>query len=814
VSPGYFPPMRKSLFLLPFVLFFAACAVEEDDLLDSLGPFDTTGFAITNSGLGPSGPSANSTNGARTEVWAVTRAWEDTDSEAGMAWGAGSGLSWEDKYAAWIQSMERTTTHSGNRETFTITTPYGKSLPVGYLECAELAMTMRVLFASWYGLPFYMQAKDRGTDIYMGHFGFRTKTGRYRTTPEYRVKYSDYSGRANQADLLDNWPSDTQLRGRKLYGNNDDINLFMGDSAHAGMYFDELLLNKRVGHMLIMFLPMFGSINIADDANAYHATAPSLRPGDVLLKRWQKRGIGHVMLTKSVVERADGKLTAELASGSMPRRQAVWESPAASKMLYTNKQTGGEGDNWDGDAFVSLGGGLKRWNAPFIDNGTWRQRVPPSDRDNFIPTADLSRRSERPALFQDLLVTPSPEMLRDELLAIIEDRRAHLRDHPSSCSARIAREAAWVDLYELMEDKFNMSRAETDAEYRIVDDYVFAELIYNQSKTCCWNGTDRQMYDAIMAFTDQQSQDAQACVAPLVFKARDGGGYDAFSDYATANGFNWNPWSEDESCPAADTDEDVETPTTWTDFCEVFGDGGEEPTPDPSNPDPYEANNSRSSAFVLDAEGTYEGASITDGDVDWFRIAAPTDAVVRVRVRFNDDDGDLDVKMNRDDEQVDSSTSWSSDIETVDATNDGISNLYVKVFGYDGATNDYSIEVEFEGGVDLGEPCDDGNEVQDDAISVDAGGYQGLALCGASDPVDWYRLGATVGDNPVTVRGENGASFRMGLYRSSGDLIEETTGVGSQTLDMPTGVKYLKIEGANGAIDLPYSLFVAVDPPQ
>lgn len=45
-----------------------------------------------------------------TEVWAVENAWADRDTpnakKAGVAWGENSGLSWEEKYTRWIETME------------------------------------------------------------------------------------------------------------------------------------------------------------------------------------------------------------------------------------------------------------------------------------------------------------------------------------------------------------------------------------------------------------------------------------------------------------------------------------------------------------------------------------------------------------------------------------------------------------------------------------------------------------------------------------------------------------------------------------
>ena len=788
---------RSSLLAAVFALLLPAlsgCA--DDEVIDFDLPIGQSGMAMSTSGVGPKGLNANAVSGADTEVWKVTRAWEDIEGEAGMAWSAGSGLNWEGKYTAWVQAMEATAKFQGSGTTFTIITPYGKELPVPYLECAELAMTMRVLFAAWYGLPFYMQATDgSGTRIYAGHFGFRTSSGRYKYSARYKKFYNDYS-HLSQADIDGTWPTDSKLRGRGIYGGQDD-NGFLNENAKSGWYFDELLLNKRTGYFLLNFLPFFGSINLADEANSYHVTPTGLRAGDVLLKRWQKRGIGHVMLVKSVEERQGGKLTAELASGSMPRRQAVWESPAGSKMLFTNDRTGGEGESYQGDKYVDLGGGLKRWPAPTIVSGHWRNRVIPADMDEFLHWDKKTERAARPSQFEDLLVTPSPEVLRDELLAIIESKRDHLRDYPASCSARIAREQAWEELYDLMAEKFDKTREETDLLYRELEDYVFAELVYEESRTCCWNSSTNAMSSAVMDYNSTlvESGEDGECVEPLVFMMRDGG-YAEFEAHADSTNVTWVPWSADESCPQASTvTTDTEQTHGWTPWCELEALRSDNEDNPPTGADPYEPNDRWQEAYVLEA-GEYDGASITANDRDWFRIDANVGALVRFRMSFDHSDGDLDVEMFEGDQKVDSSAG-TGDTETVDHTWSGEKPLYVKVYGYNSAEGPYSITVTAEGGTDLGDPCDDDNETMETAFELGEGFYPGLGIC--SNDVDWFRIPATTGAFVARVEW-TGGPLQVELTRSNG---EETgtvnTGTGWAEIESAAGLRFLKVQGLAGA---------------
>ena len=773
------------------------CDTTEEEA-DFVLPLSTSGHALSNSGYGAAGATLSSTDGASTEVWEASNDWADTNTgaakAAGMAWPADSGLNWEEKYALWIESMPRTARDGGYGETFEVTTPYGKTLDVPYLECAELGMTLRVLFAAWHELPFILQAVDgNGTRLYAGHFGFRTKTGRYRNLPNFRTRYDDFTG-LSSSDVASDWPSDSGLRGKHLYGGGSDNNPFLNADAGLGWYMDELLLNKRVGHFLMVLLPYFGSINLADDANAYHVLADSVRQGDVLIKRWQKRGIGHVMVVKHVESIGGENLAVELVSGSMPRRQGVWESPTSSKMALTSDYGGGVGETNDGDKYVDLGGGIRRFLAPRRHNGAWQPRVITADRDDYIRWSDKETRAARPARFAVILGEPDPELLRDAILEVIEAKRDHLRHYPASCSARTAREQAFEQLYEVMQDKFNMSRDQVDEEYRIIDDYVFAELVYNESKTCCWNSTTENMYELIIDYANKEAQ-SETCDSPTVFKA-EAGDYRRWADHAAElnRGDQWVAWSPDESCPQAGNGDDVEETAGWTPWCEITGDPDVTP-----GADPYEPNNTVGQAFSL-GTGNFAGAQITASDEDWFTFAAPaTGATVRFAIDFNHGEGDLEVKLFRGDRQVDSATS-STDGEIVDAVYDGTEPLYAQVFGYSGATNSYSITVTYEGGEETGPACSNADDTMEGAVELGAGTYNGLQIC-ATDQVDWIRIPATTGAGTVRIEFDHSAGdLDIGLYKSNGAEIATSTGSGnSEELDSPPGLRFLKVYGYSGA---------------
>lgn len=525
-----------------------------------------------------------SLDGDSLSVWEVKNAWADRDTAnaraAGVAWGENSGLSWEEKYQAWIGSQKKIDALSYG-ETYELTTPWGKTIPAPVLECAEIAIFMRVTFASWYNLPFFMEARDGDRNrLYFGHFGIRTANGRYGRTPRFRDSYRDYTSMGD--DILSGaaeWPQDAKLRGLTLPGARDDAQPMFGEDAHAGTYFDEVYLNKRTGYFMRLLLVYFGSVNLADPSNTFNIAADAVAPGDVLLERWQRRGIGHTLVVLNVndlgKQEVDGeevpRLEAELASGSMPRRQPKWDSPAASKRYFTDDSAGGEG-------YAQFGGGIKRWRSATNIRGRWTNIVLDDFADDFISSRAHEKLAERVKRFGVILAELTAEEKLGALLEMVENGRLHLRQYPASCSARIRREGAFNELYQFAKEEYGYDTAEVDRRYRKFEDYVFAELTYEKSKTCCWNSSTSNMFEIIMehAATEVVDNENGQCQEVSVFMNYDddGDGYQRFADFAQAmgRGEQWVAWSADESCPQANVPQDTQAEHVWTDLCSVYDD--------------------------------------------------------------------------------------------------------------------------------------------------------------------------------------------------------------------------------------------------
>jgi hypothetical protein len=583
----------RTLFCVLAGLLFIGCgsldATQDRFAIEDAVPIDREtgkpllGAQARHVGLEAQGPRTAGLQ-SRTEVWNVSRRWYQTDPAPGMAWPAESGLTWDEKYSAWVDSMDQIMGDDGEM-TVELITPLGQRIPSPRLECAEMAMFLRTVFAAWYELPFFLTAYHPSYgDIHMGHFGIVRGDGSpVPGYPNYATRYPDETHRGVAA--LDAWPSDYDLAARKLTQLADDYNLWMGEDKYAGAYFDHILLNKRVGHFLHVLLTSAGSMHLAYSQNMFDLKGDAMREGDVLVHRWQAQGIGHVMVVKEVDWDGD-QMSAEIMFGSMPRIQPEWYDADQSRYYFLSQNGGGAEISGDGVAYSALGGGLKRWRTPVVKDGRWLNIVPVRDREDRIDGNDTGALEQRLEDLELLFGALSDDDRIAQLAGQIELARDNLRNRPASCANRIRREEAFDDLYAMLENK-GWTREEVDAEYRLPEDYVFAELAYDESKTCCWNQTTPDMFDIIMDFNADRiaSAGSNECMDPVVFKARNGG-YDLFRNFAVATGRGdlWNDWSADETCPQADTIDDVEANAPYTDFCDLPADSGSTPVVEDDDP--------------------------------------------------------------------------------------------------------------------------------------------------------------------------------------------------------------------------------------
>ena len=523
-----------------------------------------------------SGPAVQTNDAA---AWSATNSWADTNTaaanKAGVAWEANSGLTWEAKFSKWIQSFEQTPNKNGWSQTIKFPTPWGRKMEGPVLECADTAIWLRMTFSSWYHLPFYLQGQVNGKTIYMGHFGIIDRDGNpFAGFPHFQASYKDYEPSWKATDA---WPADTKLQGKHVGDDDGAEGVDVGDvklpaGAGAGAYFDKLFLNKRAGYMMIILDGYFGSANLADGVNMFHIKPEATSPGDALLERYNTNGIGHTLPVMTSDTVTADKMRISVASGSMPRRQAVWDDAGSSAHWFSDDEMGGSAMNSDTPPimFAKLGGGIRRWRTPVQSNGKWVNVVPAVDKSVYIPDANLDAIGARPARFAILLAADTPEAKRDAALTIIASARQNLKNYPASCSTRTKREEGFKMLYEASTE-LGVAKDKVDADNRQLEDYVFAELDYNKSKTCCWNSTTTAMSDIVMGYAQKEKDDADkagTCKQPTVFAAHTGS-YDIWKNYAATIGksADWKAWTEDEPCTQRDSQEDALTEAGKVQMC-------------------------------------------------------------------------------------------------------------------------------------------------------------------------------------------------------------------------------------------------------
>lgn len=534
-----------------------ACSAEGNDGEDfeelatgeGLGKQDNAGVA---------GLPVNGNYGA-SSAWEVRNQWEDTETaaarEAGIAWEADSGLNWDEKYAAWVDSLGTVEGFDGS--TFEVVNPWGKSIQAAKLDCADVALALRASFAAWYNLPFFLTAFDKGKPIYFGHFGIRTKDGNWNNMPNFS-QFADHSARGESA--LSDWPQDATLRKRGVQSGDDQP--FLGEGARTGTWLDEIHLNKRAARFIRLMLVFTGSSHLADSRNTFNLAPEAVREGDVNLHRWQAQGIGHTMFTLDVDQLEGGKIDVRLVEGSLPPIQPHLLDATSSAIRLTNPNAGGA-DQFDD--YAPFNGGLKRFRVAKEVDGFWTNTWMAADEASWINDKDHDRMRERLETFEALLGEVPTEEKLAALVGIIEQKREHLQNFPASCAARSKREEAFRAIYDLGAVDLNMTRAEVDAMWRAEEDYIFAELVYTESKTCCWNSTNNAMYESILDFNTRRQEEAAACLPPVVFKATDGG-YEQFKNHDPSA---WIDWTQDESpCGGKDAINDREAVHGWTNYCE------------------------------------------------------------------------------------------------------------------------------------------------------------------------------------------------------------------------------------------------------
>lgn len=173
-----------------------------------------------------------------------------------------------------------------------------------------------------------------------------------------------------------------------------------------------------------------------------------------------------------------------------------------------------------------------------------------------------------------------------------------------------------------------------------------------------------------------------------------------------------------------------------------------------------EPNDDSANATAIGTDGDPEPEQEICGptDVDIFTFQAFEGEQITTTIEFSHAEGDLDMKLYGPDKagEVDSNGSATryglsvDDNETIEHTVQTAGTFYLRVFGYGGDGNTYTLT----NLVEEGQTCTDdddyaGNQARADAAEVEYGSYTGLKVCGGTG--DWFTFLPFLPDDWVIV---------------------------------------------------------------
>lgn len=202
--------------------------------------------------------------------------------------------------------------------------------------------------------------------------------------------------------------------------------------------------------------------------------------------------------------------------------------------------------------------------------------------------------------------------------------------------------------------------------------------------------------------------------------------------------------------------------------------------------DEFEPNDSQETAQVL-PEGRTESLAICEASGDFYRIDASFRNLVTFTVdNFIHDEGDIDLRVLDEEGTIVESSAGVGNSESVSYCARGSEAVYAQVFGYRGATNTYSIEVEREAGA----CCVDDSMEPDDASATARpdGSMIGGIICPGDD--DYYEI-----------RTEGPATVEIEVAHDLGDINIELlspTGTSIMVSELPSSPEMIRADVDSG----------------
>lgn len=224
-------------------------------------------------------------------------------------------------------------------------------------------------------------------------------------------------------------------------------------------------------------------------------------------------------------------------------------------------------------------------------------------------------------------------------------------------------------------------------------------------------------------------------------------------------------------------------------------------TPSPDDDDSYEDNDSQSYAKTITSP--FSSSSLKCNDDDWFKLSSvAAGATINVTITFTHSNGDLDLHLYNSSSSKVAYSESSSNQEVISYTVPSAGDYYIKVYGYNGATNSYSMSI------NIIAPCTDSYEPNDSSTSsygpLTSGSSYNGKICSSTD-VDWFKVGiSSPGTISFSLTVPSSNDYDLELYSPSGTFITGSYGgTGSNEsisyTTSTTGTYYIRVYGYNGS---------------
>ena len=242
-------------------------------------------------------------------------------------------------------------------------------------------------------------------------------------------------------------------------------------------------------------------------------------------------------------------------------------------------------------------------------------------------------------------------------------------------------------------------------------------------------------------------------------------------------------------------------------------------TPD----DRFEDNDEFDTAATLnlDSQSQWNDLIVNVGDADWYRFNLPREGKAgdEISIDFLHADGDVDMALyDADGNWVDGSGSVD-DGETIFLDGLAAGDYYLDVYGYAGASNDYSLSISSAG--DALEENDTFEDARRLIVTENRSSWSDLSIESGDD--DWYSFtlpnAPSVGDTITVDFDHELGDLDIALYDSQNRIITGSAGVGNSetialdNLDLNTeSTYYLQVYGYAEASNPNYELTVDIIP--